>query len=279
VCYGTVERAAAAGVAPGVATGAGWWPAGTVAPRDEEGAVQLGGSPKPNQAYYDEFSDWYERERHRGYHALLDRLEVELVAPHCPGRTLLDAGCGTGLILEKLRPLASCPVGVDLSAGMLRRARSRGLSVVQASLTSLPFAEATFDVVCSFKVLAHVEDIDAALVELTRVCKPGGRLFLEFYNPWSLRYLGKLVVAGRISARTSEREVFTRWDTVRRLRGYLPAGLQLRALHGVRVLTPFAGLHRVPLLGRLLAAGEKLAVRSPLRYFGGFVVAECSKVA
>ncbi len=99
---------------------------------------------KPNQHYYDEFAGWYERARHQGYHALLDRLEGRLVLPHAAGARVLDAGCGTGLILRQLHPLASQAVGVDLSAGMLRQAQERGLSVVQASLTELPFAAESF---------------------------------------------------------------------------------------------------------------------------------------
>lgn len=239
--------------------------------------VSEGAGLKPNQSYYDEFAGWYERERHHGYHALLDELELSLVRPHCAGRRVLEAGCGTGLILRELVPLASCAVGIDLSAGMLQQARGRGLRVAQASLERLPFADASFDVVCSFKVLAHVQQIRPALAELARVTRPGGRLFLEFYNPWSLRYLGKRVAAGRISERTTEREVYTRWDTVRQVRGHLPGTVELLELHGVRVLTPAAVLHRVPLLATLLARGERLALRSPLRWFGGFIVAECMK--
>ncbi len=233
---------------------------------------------KDNRSYYDEFSHWYERERGRGYHGMLDDIESGLVLPHCPGNTVLDAGCGTGLILERVDSVARRAVGVDLSSGMLTKARERGLEVVQGSLTDLPFGDHAFDLVFSFKVLAHVESIAAAVRELSRVTRPGGRLFLEFYNPLSLRYLGKRVWAGRISEDTTEAAVFTRWDTPRRVRAHLPSTLELVAFHGVRVLTPMAALHRLPLVGRALNLAEKVAVDSPLRYFGGFLVAECVKV-
>ena len=233
---------------------------------------------KPNRAYYDEFAPWYERQRHRGYHALLDELESGLVRPHALGARVLDAGCGTGLILREVRPVASLAVGADLSHGMLSTARGRGLTVSQANLGALPFADASFDLVFSFKVLAHVEDIRGALQELMRVTRPGGRLLLEFYNPWSLRYVAKRLWAGRISAGTTERAVFTRWDSVRALQEHLPEELELLDVHGVRVLTPVAAVHRVPLVGHLLRAGERLCVDSPLRYFGGFVVAECLRI-
>ncbi len=242
------------------------------APADESKAA------KPNRAYYDEFAPWYERQRHRGYHALLDELESGLVGPHAVGARVLDAGCGTGLILREVQPVAAKAVGADLSHGMLGAAAGRGLTVAQANLTALPFADASFDLVFSFKVLAHVQDIGLALRELTRVTRPGGRLLLEFYNPWSLRYLAKRLWAGRISESTTERAVYTRWDSVRGLQSHLPEELELLNVHGVRVLTPAAAFHRVPGLGSLLRAGERLALHSPLRYFGGFVVAECLRI-
>ena len=50
---------------------------------------------KDNQSYYDDFADWYERER-ICYHALLDRLQIEVMP--CAGQDVLELGCGTGLI-------------------------------------------------------------------------------------------------------------------------------------------------------------------------------------
>ena len=241
-------------------------------------AGRAGAELKDNRAYYDEFSDWYDRERQHGYHALLDELESGLVRQWAAGKRVLDAGCGTGLILREVEPLASFALGVDISAGMISRARDRGMRVTRATLSSLPFSDASFDLVFSFKVLAHVTAIRDALAELARVTRPGGRLFLEFYNPLSLRYLAKRLHAGRISGSTSEREVYTRWDSPRRLVEHLPPCLEVLQLHGVRVLTPFAGLHRIWGLSRLLALGERFALRSFLRGFGGFLVAECLRL-
>src|ERR1700741_2324852 len=55
-----------------------------------------------NQAYYDDFSDWDERGRGRGYHQMLDDLELRVCAPLAIGRHVLEVGCGTGLILGRL---------------------------------------------------------------------------------------------------------------------------------------------------------------------------------
>src|SRR5688500_38156 len=114
------------------------------------------------RAYYDEFSKSYERHRRPndgdGYHALIDDLEVELCERYARGRDILECGCGTGLILERLAAFARRAAGIDLSPGMLELALSRGLEVKEGSVTALPFDDASFDVTCSFKVLAHVPD-------------------------------------------------------------------------------------------------------------------------
>src|SRR5437667_6370584 len=93
-----------------------------------------------NRAYYDDFAGWYERERHLPYHRMLDDLEVELVERYATGKDVLEVGCGTGLILHRTAQFARRAIGIDLSRGMLTKARQRGLVVVQASATSLPVA-------------------------------------------------------------------------------------------------------------------------------------------
>lgn len=223
--------------------------------------------------YYDDFSTHYDLGRDRGYHAMVDELELEVLTPYARGRRVLEAGCGTGLVLSRVEPFAQEAVGVDLSAGMLARARDRGLTVVRGSVTALPFPDASFDTVCSFKVLAHVPDIDAALRELARVTRPGGHLVLEFYNRWSLRYLARWVAgARRIGAAHRESDIPTRWDSPREVLDRLPASLVVREVRGVRVITPAAGVHRVPGLASVVRAGERIATRSPLGWLGGFLV-------
>jgi SAM-dependent methyltransferase len=157
---------------------------------------------------------------------------------------------------------------------MLARARDRGHAVVRASATALPFADATFDVVYSFKVLAHVPDVRRALAEAARVTRPGGRMILEFYNPRSLRFLARRIAgARRIGRRHDEDDVPTRWDSLEDVRALVPAGTELVDVRGVRVLTPAAFVHRWPIVGPLLGIAEERASRSALRAFGGFLVA------
>jgi ubiquinone/menaquinone biosynthesis C-methylase UbiE len=234
------------------------------------------GSTHESKSYYDAFSESYEKHRHHGYHALIDDLEIEATAPHVGRGPVLEAGCGTGLILQRLAQLNNGrpTVGIDLSAGMLRVARSRGLAIAQASVDALPFPDQSFDTVVSFKVLAHVPQIERALAELARVTRPGGYLLLEFYNRYSLRTLIKqLKRPSRIDQRYNDEDVFTRFDSLNEIRRYLPPELELVDTRGVRVLTPVAKVHDLPLVGQLMGAAERLAARAPLlRDLAGFLI-------
>jgi ubiquinone/menaquinone biosynthesis C-methylase UbiE len=226
------------------------------------------------QDYYDRFSTTYEAARHQGYHKLIDELELGLIRRYGTGRDVFEAGCGTGLLLREAATVARSAVGLDLSRGMLAPARDRGLQVVQGSLTAVPLPDASFDLVYSMKVLAHVPPIKQALVELARLVRPGGHLLLEFYNPYSFRYLAKrLAGPGKIAAGTNESHVFTRYDTVAQARSYLPADLEFLGVRGVRVLTPVSSVFKVPPLGKLFARAEHLCCDLPgLRALGGFLV-------
>jgi ubiquinone/menaquinone biosynthesis C-methylase UbiE len=231
-----------------------------------------------SKAYYDDFSRSYEKERGEGYHRLIDDLEIEIAAPYTIGSCVLEIGCGTGLILERLDEKALFACGFDLSPKMLQKAYVRGLNVVLGNVLNIPFADNSFDLVCSFKVLAHVPDISQAITEIARVTVPGGRMILEFYNPWSLRYLVKRMAGPLpISDKRTEADVYTRWDAPSVIPRFLPPGVELERYHGVRVVTPFASAHKLPVIGPALRNLERKAVNSPFRYFGGFLVAVLKK--
>jgi ubiquinone/menaquinone biosynthesis C-methylase UbiE len=229
---------------------------------------------KTNRAYYDEFAARYEDARHAGYHALIDRLEVDLVRRYGEGKDVLEAGCGTGLLLDQVRRFAARTAGIDLSPGMIAHAAARGLPVANASITSLPFADASFDVAYSFKVLAHIEAIRDALAEMARVVRPGGYVLAEFYNTRSLRYLVKrLKPATPISDRTTDEAVYTRYDSLEDIERYLPDDLSLVDQRGVRIFTPVSHAHDLPIVGPLLGSLETAAADHPLlRGFGGFLI-------
>jgi len=232
-----------------------------------------------NRTYYDDFAGWYERERHLPYHRMLDDLEVELVERYGRDRDVLEVGCGTGLILDRVSEFARSARGIDLSGGMLARAAQRGLSVAQASATELPIATGSIDVAYSFKVLAHIPDIQGAMREMARVVRPGGWVLAEFYNARSIRRLVKAVKPpSAVSDQTNDEHVYTRYDDARAIESYLPPELEWVTSRGIRVITPAAAVLKVPLLGAAVRWAEhRLADLPGARDVGGFLVAVCRR--
>jgi ubiquinone/menaquinone biosynthesis C-methylase UbiE len=233
-----------------------------------------------NRSYYDTFAGWYERERHLPYHRMLDDLEVSVVERYGAGREVLEVGCGTGLILGRVARFARRAAGVDLSGGMLAPARARGLLVAQASATALPVKTASVDVAYSFKVLAHVPEIRGALAEMARVVRPGGWVLAEFYNARSLRRLVKWAKPAQAVSETADDEaVYTRYDTAGDIRGYLPPELDWVTSRGIRIVTPVAQVHRIPVLGPLVRRAEHALADLPVaRDLGGFLVVVARRV-
>ncbi len=234
------------------------------------------------RSYYDEFSHRYEAERRPnrpgGYHALVDDLEIDVVRRYGAERDVLECGVGTGLILERIAAFARSARGIDLSPGMLRRARERGLDAREASVTAIPFDDGSFDVTCAFKVLAHVPEIGRALAEMARVTRPGGVVLAEFYNPVSLRGLVKrLGPAALISNATREDAVYTRFDAPWIIPRLLPPSLTLESVRGVRIVTPAAAAMRVPGVGAVLRTIEWRLADTPAAFFGGFYIAVLRK--
>ena len=226
-----------------------------------------------NRAYYDEFARNYDDRRARGYHKLIDDQAAAIVRRVGEGKTLLEVGCGTGLILERVAQFAARADGVDVSPGMVEHARRRGLNVRVADATALPYADAAFDVAYSFKVLAHVSRLDEALAEMLRVVRPGGHIVFDMYNKRSLRYaMKRLFGPMRTSQRFAEDAILTRFLTPREMTARLPGNARIVARSGIRIATPHAALLKLPALG---AAWERLEwglMDTPLASLAGFVV-------
>lgn len=113
-----------------------------------------------------------------------------------PGDRVLDLGCGEGRHSHGLHMLGGLTVvGLDLDLPSVAKAR-QGLALLgeapdggatgflSGDAYRLPFADATFDAVICSEVLEHLPDVDAALAEIDRVLKPGGRFSPTVPRAW-----------------------------------------------------------------------------------------------
>lgn len=226
-----------------------------------------------NREYYDAFSERYDRNRDRGYHKLIDDQAAALVRRVGTDRDVLEVGCGTGLVLARVAAFARTAQGIDLSPGMLERARERGLDVREGSATALPFPDNSFDVAYSFKVLSHVPQLSLALSEMVRVIRPGGHLVFDIYNRHSLRYLIKRVFGPKAtSTKFDEGAITTAFFTPDEVVAMLPTNAKVTGVSGIRVITPHPAVFAVPGIGRAVEAAEWALMDSAVRKFAGFSV-------
>jgi demethylmenaquinone methyltransferase / 2-methoxy-6-polyprenyl-1,4-benzoquinol methylase len=101
-----------------------------------------------------------------------------------PGERVLDLAAGTAVSTVELARSGAIAVACDFSLGMLREGRGRGVPLLAGDALALPFADRCFDAVTISFGLRNVADADAALRELARVTRPGGRLAVcEFSRP------------------------------------------------------------------------------------------------
>lgn len=103
-----------------------------------------------------------------------------------PGERILDLAAGTGTSSLPFRDAGADVVPCDFSVGMLREGKRKhpGLPFTAGDATRLPFKDATFDAVTISFGLRNVHDTEAALREMLRVTRPGGRLVVcEFSRP------------------------------------------------------------------------------------------------
>ena len=98
-------------------------------------------------------------------------------------KTVLDVGCGDGQIGRALSANGAAVVGVDPTWGQISVAAERGKGPLYAcaSASNLPVANASCDAVLACLVFEHIDDVDSAIAEISRVLKPGG-VFAFFLN-------------------------------------------------------------------------------------------------
>jgi 2-polyprenyl-3-methyl-5-hydroxy-6-metoxy-1,4-benzoquinol methylase len=93
-----------------------------------------------------------------------------------PGGRLLEIGCGTGAVLQRMQQKGWCVTGLDFDEGAVCNARSKGLDVHYGQLSAQGFADQTFDAVVMSHVIEHVPSPVELLIECHRVLKDDGVL-------------------------------------------------------------------------------------------------------
>lgn len=149
-------------------------------------------------------------------------------------RLVLDAGCGTGRATAALARRHANVVAVDIGERLVTRARQRcECRPVVGSVVSLPFPDATFDVVLSTEVIEHVTHPPDAVKEFARVLKPGGHLVLSTPN-WLWQAPVRIASALRVRPYDGLENFLT------------PAELRAAALDAGFVLVEHRGIHLLP---------------------------------
>jgi len=120
------------------------------------------------------------------------------------GLSLLDVGCGGGLVAEPMARLGAGVTGLDAEVGTLAVARAHaaesGLAIdySDASVETLAASGARFDAVLALEVVEHVADLPAFLAACATVLAPGGLLVLSTLNRTARAYALGIVAAERV---------------------------------------------------------------------------------
>jgi SAM-dependent methyltransferase len=141
------------------------------------------------QEHFDEIAASYDQSlpAHVTGHYLAKRTDFVLEACPPPAR-LLDVGSGTGALAAALAARGYEATGLDPSEGMLRvlSDRAPAVTAVRASATEMPFDDQEFDLCVSVATMHHIADhasVRAALAEMVRVVRAGGKVIVWDHNP------------------------------------------------------------------------------------------------
>jgi len=140
------------------------------------------------EAHFDEIAGEYDDSLppHVVEHYLAKR--VAFIRELMPSGSVLDVGCGTGVVASRLAGEGYEVTGVDPSAGMLTHLAQSDprVTAVQGSATELPFEDGRFDLTMCVAVMHHIADPDSvkrSLHEMVRVTRPGGLVLVWDHNP------------------------------------------------------------------------------------------------
>ena len=141
-------------------------------------------------APYDLFETIYNGKVYRGTGEAVAK-EIE------PGDVVLECACGTGAISVYIAPVCAKLIATDYSKGMLRQTAKKArifpnMLVMRADMTNLKCRDNRYDKVVAGNVIHLLEDSGAAVTELVRVCKPGGKVIIPTYINMAQGRTGKM---------------------------------------------------------------------------------------
>ncbi len=193
---------------------------------------------------------------------------------------LLENGCGLGMYVAHLAPYAEQVIGLEYDFDRARQAHANSPEIVNAAGESLPFPGESFDAILSHEVLEHVQDDRAAVREMLRVLRPGGRILLFVPNRgypfethgvfWHGHYhFGNIPLVNYLPRRLRDRlaphvRIYQTRD-LERLFGDLPVCfIERTILFGAydNIIARFGQM------GRVLRSVLQWLERTPLRVFG-----------
>jgi len=201
---------------------------------------------------------------------------------------MLENGCGVGMYVEKLAPHAGTVIGLEYDFERAVEAHQNSPNILNAAGEGLPFPDESFDLILSHEVIEHVQDDAAAVSEMVRALKPGGRVVIFCPNRgypfethgiyWRGKYkFGNIPFVNWLPRKWRDPlaphvEVYTRHDMDK-----LFAGLQIEFITRTVIFGAYDNvIARFGRFGKVLRTLLQFLERTPLRVFGlsHFVVVE-----
>lgn len=197
------------------------------------------------------------------------------------GKRILVAGCGLGTYSARLLDRFSPHVeAFDIELGRVATAQASVHHALVAAAENVPYRSNIFDMVLSHEVIEHVADDGAALAEMTRVCKPGGRIIIFCPNRWypveqhghywrGQYHFGNTPLINYLPDRWRNRlaphvRAYTRRGLMRLL-----DSLPLRVVHHTRIFGGYDNIiARTGLAGRFVRDALYILEQTPFRVLG-----------
>jgi ubiquinone/menaquinone biosynthesis C-methylase UbiE len=232
-------------------------------------------------SHFDEIADAYDvqipRARREALLARKTELMREVITAQGTGGMGLDVGCGQGWYVARMRQLGFEVVGIDSSPGQAALAAQNVGSpdlIRIGSALDIPAADASYDFVYTINVLHHLQSVSdqrAAFVELLRVLRPGGLIFVHEINTRNLLF--RFYMGYVFPSLNCIDEGVERWLLPNRLERYTDSPvIDIRYFTFVPEFVP-----RVVV--RLLAPFERVLEKSPLGIYSAHYMAVLRKPA